>query len=207
MSVQSLQKVSSLTNSGDSSVVENVMTSQEVPAVALASSKATMRKMKAEQALSASLQSALEPKKLGEVDFSKSHRIDTNIKVTTGPGVEYNGPTFWNRRHYGNSWRMLSPGSSFIQADMNIQKDSAKTYTLDLNHLSSLVNGKPLSKITIEVNGQVVTAGHNPNNGNYITEQFDITQFVKDGNNQIKLKLAHDAYSHYWINHLTVLES
>lgn len=121
MSVQSLQKVSSLTNSGSSSAVENVMASQAAPAVTLASSKATMRKMKAEQALVASLQAVLEPKKLGEVDFSKSNRVDTNIKVTMGSGVEYN-------RHYGNSWLMHDSGSSFIQADMNIQKDSSKTY-------------------------------------------------------------------------------
>jgi len=200
MSVQSLQKVSSLTNSGSSSAVENVMVSQAAPADTLASSKATMRKMKAEQALIASLQAAIEPKKLGEVDFSESHRVDTNIKVTMGSGVKYND-------HYGNSWLMHHSGSSFIQADMNIQKDSSKTYTLDLNHLSSLVGGKPLSKITIQVNGQVVTAGHNPNNGNYITEKFDVTQFVKDGNNQIMLMLDHNSYSNYWINHLAVLES
>jgi hypothetical protein len=201
MSVNSLDKVASYSPYGQRNAFAAAVEPCAKPAALPAPSpKASMRRMKADETLAIALQAAPAAKILGEVDFSQKNHVDTNVLVTTGSGVGYNS-------YYGQSWLMNFRGASFIQAELNVVKDPSKTYTLDLNHLSSLVNGKPLSKITIEVNGQVVVAGHNPNNGDYIHEKFDITKFVKDGKNEIKLKLDSDAYSNYWINHLTVLES
>ncbi len=174
-----------------------------------------MRRMKASETIAVALREAALPKTIGEVDFSKKKHVDTNVTVKTGYGVVYN-------EKYGNSWIMhrggegedlsifgivVMPGRDFIETKIAIDKDPSKTYALELNHLSALCEGKPLAKITIEVNGKVVKAGHKPNSGNYIIEQFDLTEYVINGNNTIKLKFDNDSRSCYWINHLSVLES
>lgn len=179
------------------------------------SSRASMRRMKASETMAVAFRETALPKTIGEVDFSKNKHVDTNVTVKTAYYVAYN-------EKYGNSWVMhnysetegisffgiwVMPGNDFIETKIAIDKDFSKTYTLVLNHLSALCEGKLLAKITIEVNGKVVKAGHSPNNGNYITEQFDITEYVINGNNAIKLKFDKDSYSSYWINHLSVLES
>ncbi len=197
MSVKSLDKVSS--SYPCEQLQQPIALAAGPRVIASTSSKASMRRMKAEESMAISLKEASVPKILGEVDFSQRNHIDTNIQVNTGPGVYYNS-------YYDHSWLMHFNGASFIKAELNVAKDSTKTYTLDLNHLSSLVNGKPLAKITIEVNDEVVVRGHNPNCGGYIHEQFDITNFLKDGKNEIKIKFDADSRSNYWINHLTVLE-
>ncbi len=164
------------------------------------SSRASMRRMKAAETLAVALKAPAAPKKIAEVDFSNATHVDTNATVKTGPGVYYN-------KFYGNSWLMHFVGISSIATNVSIEKDPSKAYTLDLNHLSSLVDGKPGAKITIKVNDKVVKAGYNPNNGNYISEKFDITKYVVNGNNTILLSLDMDGFSNYWINHLSVLES
>lgn len=143
-----------------------------------------------------------EPRILGEVDFSLPHLVNKNIDITTGDGVFFN-------YHYRYSWIMHNPGQSDITARMNIEKDPSKTYTLDLNHLSSLVDGRPLSSITIHVNDSVLTTGYNPdkNNGGYFHDLFDITDYVRNGQNSIVISLDWRAFSNYWINSLTVTES
>ncbi len=79
-----------------------------------------------------------------------------------------------------------------------------RSYSLDLVHLSSLVNGEAQTRITIEVNGHVVTSNYNPNNGNYIRESFDITDYLNDGKNTIKISLDGNAVSNYWIQSLAI---
>lgn len=199
MLIQQLQKVSSISVIPPDGIMPTPKEGEAV--IQSFSSKSTMRKMKAEQALAVALKAAAEPTKLGEVDFSKPAHVDTNIKVTTGPWVKFDQI----QNNYG--WVMTRPGESYIQAELDIKKDSSKTYTLDLYHFSSLVSGRPNIRITIEVNGQVVTTAHTPNKGYYISEKFDITKFVQDGNNTIQLKLDTRSWGFYGINHLTVIET
>jgi hypothetical protein len=199
MSVTLLNKIPNATSDQPKAFSAEVATSKSID-MQSKSPRSSMRMMKAEETLALALRNeAPAPNILGEVDFSKLNPIDTNMTVRLGRGVFYNS-------RYGESWVMHYAGRSSIQAVMDIEKDPSKTYTLDLNHLSSLVNGQPLAKITILVNRQVLVSGHNPNNGGYIHEKFDITKFVKNGHNSMQITLDLDAHSDYWINHLSVLE-
>jgi len=136
------------------------------------------------------------------VDF-KNPTIDaTNASVKTGPGTFYN-------RAYGNSWLMHYPGQSFIRLETNIESfDSTQKYTLDLFHLSSIVNRQLMdARISIYVNGKAVVCGHNPNDPNYIHQQFDVTGFVSPGSNTIELRFDDGAQTNYWIQSLVLSQS
>ncbi len=130
------------------------------------------------------------------VDFHNSSLRQKNAELTAY-GAYYN-------EYYGNSWLLHHPGDSFIEVSSEFTKDPSRSYSLDLVHLSSLVNGESLAQITIEVNGQVITTGHNPNNGNFIRESFDITDYVVDGKNQVRISFDSNSQSNYWIQGLAI---
>jgi hypothetical protein len=138
---------------------------------------------------------------LSTVDFRQSEIKSLNAKVETGPLTYYNS-------YYGSSWIMHLPGRSFIKVSTNIDHLApSKKVRLDLFHLSSVVGGSLTdSPITIEVNGRTVVTGHNPNNGNYISEQFDITDFVKEGENVVELKFDAGARTNYWIQSFAIVQ-
>jgi len=121
MSVKSLDKISSFYPCQQPQ--QPITLAAESAAVASTSSKASMRRMKAEESLAVSLKAESQPKILGEVDFSQRNHIDTNIKVKTGRGVYYNS-------YYDHSWVMHFAGESFIKAELKVAKDPTKTYTL-----------------------------------------------------------------------------
>jgi hypothetical protein len=158
-----------------------------------------MRQMKAQAMMAVAVFPPVDAKKeLGKADFRNPNINASNMNISH-QGAFYNS-------YYGNSWLLHYNGYSQLSANMNIEKSEGMQYSLDLVHLSSLVGGQPLSKVTIRVNGQTVVAGHNPNDGNYKFEQFDITRFVKNGNNEIQISLDNNAGSNYWIQSLAVVE-
>ena len=139
------------------------------------------------------------------VDFSTPHIQAMNAEVQTGPSTYYNS-------YYGKSWILHYPGKSYIQVNTKIENlDSAKKYVLDMVHLSScsFVDGKYIkfSPITILVNGNVVVFGHNPDLIDYKREQFDVTQYVVEGDNQIEIRFDNGATHNYWIQSFALIES
>lgn len=151
------------------------------------------RQLRAEEAI-ANLSMALPP--VCVVDFRNSSISQRNAELTAY-GAYYN-------QYYENSWLLHHPGYSYIEVSTDVAKLENRSYSLDLVHLSSLVNGEPLAQITIEVNGQVIAAGHNPNDGNYIRESFDITPYIVDGKNQVRISFDADSQSNYWIQSLAI---
>lgn len=135
------------------------------------------------------------------VDFKNSEIEALNAAVKVGPGTSFNS-------YYGNSWIMQIPGQSFIQVDTTIEHlDSTKKYLLDLFHRSSIVNEVLMdSPVSIYVNGKVVVSNHNPNNSNYIHQQFDVSAFVVEGSNSIELRFDDSAQTNYWIQSLAILQ-
>lgn len=136
------------------------------------------------------------------VDFKNPEIEALNATVQTGPCTYFNS-------YYKHSWIMHLPGGSFIKIDTTIENlDSTKKYLLDLFHLSSVVNGSLKdAPISIFVNGKAVVSGHNPNAVNYIHEQFDVTEFLVDGNNSIEIRFDDGAQTNYWIQSLAILQS
>jgi hypothetical protein len=130
------------------------------------------------------------------VDFH-NESLSVNQAGLSMKGAYYN-------EHYGNSWLLHHPGYSSIDVTTDIKKDVRRDYSLDLVHLSSLVNGQSLSQITIEVNGQKVVSGYNPNNGNYIRDSFDITPYIVDGQNTVRISFDSSSRSNYWIQSLAI---
>ncbi len=128
-----------------------------------------------------------------QVDFSQPTIHKTpNIEIRVGPGTQYNS-------FYGNSWLMHYSGSSFIEFEFDKDYRDSDPAFLEITHLSSLVNGQPYSPISIYVNDQSFLPHHDPHNGNWIHERFDVTGWLKDGTNVIRLELDHDAITNYWI--------
>ena len=142
------------------------------------------------------------PMPICTVDFKNSEFEALNAAVQVGPG------TFFNS-YYGSSWIMHFPGQSFVKVDTTIEHlDSTKKYSLDLFHLSSIVNGELKdAPISIYVNGKALVNGHNPNNENYIHEQFDVSEYVVEGSNSIELRFDDGAQTNYWIQSLAIVQS
>jgi len=136
------------------------------------------------------------------VDFKAAEIQMINAQVETGPATYYNS-------HYGSSWILHWPGRSFLNVRSTLEhRDASKKYYLDLVHLSSVVGGSLSdSPITIIVNGQTVVSGHNPNNGGYVNERFDISDFVATGENIIEIHFDAGARTNYWIQSLAIIES
>lgn len=138
------------------------------------------------------------PAKPVEVNFYEPTITLTNASVQTGPGSVYNSS-------YQRSWRMLYPGSSFIQVDFNHVKTGFSTVNLVMVHLTSMTGGhNGYSPIDILINGQVFKSKYDVVNGNYQQDTFDITSFVAEGNNTIRLNFCSGAITHYWIQNLKV---
>lgn len=135
-------------------------------------------------------------------DFSKPQIATAACKVTVGPSTQFNN-------YYGNSWLMNLPNQSFIEVRFNQPKQYAgkNIYSralLRLVHLTSMLYPNPgFSPIDIIVNGTTIKSDYSPPSGNYLTEEWDITANMKDGDNVIRLNFK-NARSNYWINKLQV---
>ena len=135
-------------------------------------------------------------------DFSKSAIATGNCTITYGPRVFYN-------QNYGNSWLMNQPNGSFIEVkfDQPKQWDGKDIYskaTLKMVHLTSSLGAKAgSSPIDIIVNGQKIKGDYSPPSDNYLTDNWDITTYMKDGSNVVRLNFK-SAVSNYWIQKLQV---
>jgi Astacin (Peptidase family M12A). len=136
-------------------------------------------------------------------DFSKPEIATGACRVSYGPRVMYNS-------YYGNSWIMNQPNASFIEVNFNQPKqyggrDIYSKAHLKMVHLTSM-NGPSAgsSPIDIVVNGTVFKRDYSPPSGNYMTDDWDITNLMRDGANTIRLNFK-NAVTNYWIQSLQVL--
>lgn len=134
------------------------------------------------------------------VDFSKPTIQMGGCKVNTGPGTTYN-------QYYGNSWLMHYPNNSYIEVKLRqpkqyAGKDIYSKSLLRLTHLMSAGNPQG-SPIDIIVNGNVVAANYNPPSTNWVNGEWNITQWMKDGDNVVLLKFK-SGVTNYWINRLEI---
>lgn len=139
-------------------------------------------------------------------DFSKATIQETNISISTGSGMEYNSA-------YGESWRMLYPGTSYLEGTFNL--DSVPSgVLLKLIHLSSMSESAPgggYSPVDIIINGQVfkdnydVAENHEASHS-YGIDTWQIADYLQTGINMIRVEFEDDpwAYTHYWIQDLVI---
>lgn len=136
------------------------------------------------------------------VDFSKPQIATGGCTVTYGPRVLFN-------KYYGNSWLMNQPNASFIEARFDQPKQYAgadiyRKATLRMVHLTSMAGPKAgNSPVDIIVNDHKVKEDYSPPSGNYLTDEWDITNHMKDGNNVVRINFK-NASTNYWINKLQV---
>lgn len=135
-------------------------------------------------------------------DFSKPEIKTGNCTVKTGPRTLFN-------KYYGNSWIMNQPNASYIEVSFNQPKqyggkDIYSKATLKMVHLTSM-NGPKAgnSPVDILVNGTVIKKDYSPPSGNYLTDNFDVSQYMKDGQNVVRINFK-NASTNYWINKLQV---
>lgn len=137
------------------------------------------------------------------VDFSKPEIATGGCSVTYGSRVFFN-------QYYGNSWLMNHPGVSFIEVHFNQPKqyggvDIYRTAKLKMRHLTSMLWPAPgNSPIDIIVNGNKVKENYSPPSGDYLNEEWDITNYMNDGSNVIRINFREGATTNYWIQKLQV---
>lgn len=137
-----------------------------------------------------------------QIDFSNSnivikHPQEISASVKTGPGVYYNS-------YYKYSWIMHFNGQSYIDVTFTNNFPEGKTATLDLIHLSSMAGNTNYSPITITLNGNEVVKDYSPASPGYQPDSYEITPFVKTGENKIRISFGCNAVSNYWIQKLEV---
>jgi hypothetical protein len=105
---------------------------------------------------------------------------------------------------------MNHPGVSFIEVQFNQPKqyggvDIYRTAKLKMRHLTSMLWPAPgNSPIDIIVNGNKVKEDYSPPSGDYLNEEWDITNYMNDGSNVIRLNFKEGATTNYWIQKLQV---
>jgi hypothetical protein len=133
-----------------------------------------------------------------QATFFNSSIARTNTEVQLGSGTTYNDT-------YRYNWIMTLRGTSFIQVDFNHTKTGFSTVLLFLVHLTSMTNGSGgFSPIDILINGQTYKSGFDVGSGYMKLDTFDITSYVTEGNNTIRLNYCTQAITHYWIQDLKV---
>lgn len=136
------------------------------------------------------------------VDFSKADIAAAACKVSVGPRTMFN-------QNYGNSWLMNQPNASFIEVRFNQPKNYAglaiySAARLRIVHLTSMNWPKAgNSPVDIIVNGQMIKQNYSPPSGDYMTDVWDITNALADGDNVIRINFK-NAQTNYWINSLKV---
>lgn len=78
---------------------------------------------------------------------------------------------------------------------------------LSLIHLSSSYEGTHYSPISLVINNQYVFDCVSPNSTSYITESWDVTPYVNQGNNTLVSWLCNNMSTYYWIKWVGVNSS
>lgn len=135
------------------------------------------------------------------VDLSEQHvklvKNTGDLDVSMGQGVYYNS-------YYGGSWVMHNPGVSYLEVMFSRGEDERGCAKLTLNHLSSLVGNKYFSPVTLSVNGKTVASHFAPASFNYITDTFDLSGYLVNGENRLRISFDAGAIGNYWIKSLKV---
>ena len=135
--------------------------------------------------------------------FLKSEIRTARCSVNTGPETMYN-------KVNGNSWIMHEGGKSFIEVNFNQAKkfggkDIYETSILRIKHLTSATKYRPgKSPVNITLNGNIIKENYSPRSSRWMEDFFDITSFMEDGDNKIRIELQKGAQTNYWINYLKV---
>lgn len=141
------------------------------------------------------------------VDFRKpEYKCSVPCRLEFGPGTEFNPKC-------GKSWKIdkydaKTKEFAYIELEWTLQKEEDKDYALEL--LACARKDPPyLSNVTIQVNDQTVFSGYHMYNGpdsiHFPDQQgkpshlrwdvFQITEFLKDGKNKIRISLDQDTQS------------
>ena len=104
-----------------------------------------------------------------------------------------------NNPYYKHSLRLLYEGSK-LKCKFSLDRIPSKAFLI-VEHLSSYSEGCPnngYSPVTIKLNGEIIVSNFSPKSHSMITDTWNITPFLKKGENQISW-VAGDLCTHYWI--------
>jgi hypothetical protein len=105
--------------------------------------------------------------------------------------------------YYGGSHRLLSNDNSSIKATFDLD-EAPEHATLRLEHLTASQGSREgYSPINIYVNEQVAVENFSPQAMNYVWNEFDIGQYLQQGENEVVIRLG-NARTHYWIKRMEI---
>ncbi|HEC93429.1 MAG TPA: hypothetical protein ENI51_10650, partial [Candidatus Atribacteria bacterium] len=138
------------------------------------------------------------------IDFStQTIKTSEGMQVSTH-SMDYNS-------NYDGSWLMHYAGSSSLTASFSISQVYSGAI-LRITHLTSYYQEDPrggYSPVDIEINGNLVADNYDPaenHNGShdYVEDAWQISQYLRTGNNTIRISFQSGAVTNYWIKQLTV---
>jgi len=140
-------------------------------------------------------------------DFIEETIDEVNISITTS-NMEYNNK-------YGDSWRMLVPGSSYLEGTFDLPYVPSGVL-LELIHLTSgSVNcpGGGYSPVDIYINSQLLednydVAQNHCESHSWAEDTWQIEDYLNTGTNTIRIELEDDpwACTHYWVRSLSIAD-
>lgn len=149
-----------------------------IPGLEKTSTASSMRRLKEAETMEQAIGRAARLPPVANVDFRNENPKINNATVHT------------HEMHYsGKNWVMTEDGS-YLQFETEFSPLKNRKYYLDL--YSYLTDPENLSSVTIEVNGNVIT--FDPSNER---SSIDITDFLQDGNNTVKITFQGPVGSEY----------
>lgn len=133
-------------------------------------------------------------------NFAQPAIQTTGCSVRTGPGTKYNST-------YGSSWIMHIRGSSYFEITFGkylSQFTALKKSTLKLTHLTSAPGP---CYISIVINGKTYKSSYMPPSHGWVYDGFDVSPFIIEGTNTLRLSLLNNAATNYWLNHFSMVYS
>lgn len=150
-----------------------------------------------------SVQNYFAEDKVCYADFSSQNIRTENLNISTYK-TTYN-------YYYGESWVMYIPGESHFVIKFETPQNFEKAI-LRVTHLSSyssLAKGEGYSPINVKINGLAflkfydVAENHNGSHA-FETDEWNITRYLKTGENIIIWELSYNAQTNYWIKDLKI---
>jgi hypothetical protein len=94
----------------------------------------------------------------------------------------------------------------YLQFNTRIEKVESKEYFLNLNHMTQEVCGPYGGReavIQVLINGHIVR-DYTPNTGRFVEEQIDITPYIQNGENTVKISVRDHQGGGYFIKSLSI---
>lgn len=130
----------------------------------------------------------------------KIHSAGIVLKLT---GTAYYGP--------GKCWRLRYRGHSSIQGEFSLvgMPTQAKLVLTHLSSAHSGARGGGYAPITVMINDEPLVrefdvAEHNDGSHGFEVDVWEVSEYLRDGENTILLSYDDDAETHYWIKRLEV---